>query len=203
MTDGNPTSPDTDPSSGFTLVELMVGIAVSSILLVGLFQLLTDLANFQNSYRTSSIRNHRRAALVRILDQDLTSLPKAKPDFVGHPDEFYRTTVSYDPEEGHRLETRVHYYLRATDEGQQLRRETRWTDLQDGYDDPRTIRTADRIDFRYLTASGATLRSTRGKDRTVTAVVIRLPEANLTVPVESKSSDEESDGSGTVTPPGQ
>lgn len=182
----------------------MVGIAVSSFLLVGLFQLLTDLANFQRSYRSSSLENHRRAAIVRILDQDLTSIPKAEPDFVGRPDEFYRTTVAYDPEEGHRLETRVHYYLRSTDDGQELRRETQWTDLQDSFEDPRTLHQADRIDFRYLTASNEVLRSTPGKDRRITGVVVRLPEENLTVPVQPQSSDDEEEaGGGTATPAGQ
>lgn len=181
----------------------MVGIAVSSFLIVGLFQLLTDLANFQRSYRNASLENHRRAALVRILDQDLTSIPKTKTDFVGHADEFYRTTVAYDPEEGYRLETRVHYYVRATEEGQQLRRETRWVDLQEDFNDARVLHEAERISFRYLTGSGETIRSTPGTNRQVTAVVIRLTERNLTVPVQPEPSDEEEEtGGGPITPPG-
>lgn len=175
---------------GFTLVELMVGIAVSSLLIVGLFQLLTDLSKFQQKYSETAVNNHRRAALVRILSQDLTALPRAKPEFEGGPTEFSRTTVAVHPTEGHRMETRVRYFIRREDSMAELHRETRWIDLQEDYGESRVLLEASSMSFRYRIDDNRTVRSPSPEEDTVKALVLRLPEDDMTLPIREKSEDE-------------
>jgi prepilin-type N-terminal cleavage/methylation domain-containing protein len=177
-------------AGGFTLVELMVGIAVSSLLIVGLFQLLTDLSKFQRQYSNAARNNHRRATLVRILSRDLSSLPQAKPEFEGGPTEFHRTTVATHPTEGYRLETRVRYFIRREDSVAQLHRESRWIDLQNNYTESRLLLEAASMSFRYRLDNSRTVRSPSPERDTVRAVILRLPEGNLTLPVREKSEDQ-------------
>lgn len=182
-------------SAGFTLIELLVGIAVSSILLMGLFQLLGELTTLRATFREQSRRTHRRVALQRLLYQDLYSLPAKKSEFQGTPDEFYRTTVAHSGDRGLLLESRVHYFTRRQDDKINLLRETRWVDLQDGYENQKVLFSAESIQFRYITKSGRTVRSSSGANEAIAGVHIKTGDLSLTVPVAKKPEDK-SDGEG-------
>jgi hypothetical protein len=170
----------------------MVGIAVSSLLIVGLFQLLTDLSKFQRQYADSALTNHRRAALVRILSQDLSGLPRDKPEMEGQATEFYRTTVAVHPTKGHRMQTRVRYFIRRNDDRAQLYRASRWVDLQDDFSEPRLLYESPSMSFRYR-IDDRTVRSPSPDEDTIRAVVLRLPRSDLMLPVRQKSKESNTD----------
>lgn len=179
-------------NAAFTLIELLVGIAVSTILLLGLFQLLADLSLLQMKYEQQSRESHQQASLVRIMNQDLTSLPKSEPDFVGRKREFIRTTVAYHPEKNHRLETRIRYYTRSREDGKTaLLRQSKWVDLQDDFDQPRVLLEATSIDFSYRTVNNVEVQKNAGVDSRIGTVIIQMADKSLSFPISHRSDDDE------------
>lgn len=174
---------------GFTLIELLVGIAVSSLLLVALFQLLSDLTTLRESFRRRSHNSHQRTALNRLLTQDLLGSPVKKSDFRGATKEFYRTVPTYDTEQNMTLETRVHYYVRSTGPKQELHREIKWMDLTEKYHSDKHLLTANSIKFSYLPKDGAWRGRTGGEESTTIALRISWDDTSLTFPVAPSKDD--------------
>jgi prepilin-type N-terminal cleavage/methylation domain-containing protein len=184
---------------GFTLIELLIGIAVSSILLVGLFQLLTELTMLRRQFATSSSKTHQQVTLTRVLDQDLTALPMSKANFIGRRREFYRTTVAHAPNRNLRMETRVHYFIRAQNNRMALLREARWVDMQNRFGEPEVLYSASSIRFQYRTVNNRTVRSL-SENETAAFVTIELPDNTITIPLGRRPDRSEQQEQTTPTP---
>lgn len=178
---------------GFTLIELLVGIGVSSILIIGLFQLLSDLSILREQFQSASIASHQRVALNRFFSQDLLGSPRTEPEFEGASKEFYRTVPIYDPNKNMTLETRVHYYVESTQKEQHLKREIKWVDLNDRYHSKITLLRADYITLSYRAENGEWQNRTASGDAKTIALKVEWDDNGIVFPVTNKKSDSEDD----------
>lgn len=189
----DPTAKSVGPTgsnrSGFTLIELMVGISVAGLLFVALFQLLSNLTTIKETYFHRSMRTHRQTALKRVLLQDLHALPVTRVNFSGSRNEFRRTTVAHSPGRGLLLETRVHYFTRANEQSESLYREIKWVDLQDDFQEPRRLLESKSIEFSYLTESGQFVSKTSTAGKKIAGVKLETADFTVTVPAGVKSDE--------------
>jgi prepilin-type N-terminal cleavage/methylation domain-containing protein len=141
---------------GFTLLEALVGIAISSILLVAVFQFATEIITFRDSLLGRGLDDQRKVALAQLLHQDLTSVPRGEMDFSARSDQFSRRTISheYHNEQRSILDTRVKYYVRSREGNEQLLRQWRWSEIHTRFRDPQLLLSAKNISIQYKLEDG-------------------------------------------------
>ncbi len=139
---------------GFTLIEMMVGIAATSLLLVAVFQFAAKLITFRETVYRTGQKTHRKVVLNQLLHQDLTAIPRGEANFEASRDRFTRRTVTYDSEKGRLMETIVQYVIRHEEGEDRLYRRWRWAELQDEYRNVDRLIRADRIEILYRDGSG-------------------------------------------------
>lgn len=166
-------------NSGFTLLEMVVGIAISSMLILAVFQLMNDFTSLYARLSGISQRDHRRVGLRQILDHDLNSIPVGSPEFEGNKKELFKTTPSREGDDLYLLETRVHYYIETENDKSRLFREWKRTDLHDEFKQRQRLLTADSLSFSYRESSGNWVSRTDEVDKSVQAVRLNWNESKL------------------------
>lgn len=166
---------------GFTLLELLAALSVTAILVLAVFETVSYYTSLTESVRQKSLERHRRAALRRLLWQDLHNKPVGEPNLSGDPDELARTTVSMESERSLALDTRIRYYVRQRDDRQVLYREWKWSDIHTDTQPPQSLIGAERIEFGYRGPRSSWFKTTQRAD-TVTAVRLQWGDESVQVP---------------------
>jgi len=172
----------TSSSPGFTLLEMLVAIAVGSMVLIACFEIW---AQTDRLVQLFSSENHNRqldAALTHLLYADLTNHPQTEPKLVGTQDEIRRTTVSYESEDRRVLDTRVRYQVRDLDDGNALVRDWKWVDLQNQFHNSEQLLTADRISFEFRLSTGEWVNSIPTETK-IHTIRLNVDDRNYLFPV--------------------
>jgi len=140
--------------NGFTLIEVMVGIAVSSILIVAVFQFLGRLITFREETLRRGLEVHHRVAVVQLLHQDLMSVPVGEMTFRADRGEFSRRTVTHETAESRIMDSKVLYDVRLEEGKEHLYREWKWSEIHDDFRKERRLISAEEITIEYRTSEG-------------------------------------------------
>lgn len=134
---------------GFTLLEMIVGIAISSVLLVAVFQFLGKLITFRQSLVERGLKNQERVNLAQLLHHDLMSIPRGEMKFSGDRNQFTRRTVSHETDESKWMDVLVRYRIRNEQGKDHLYRSWRWSDIHSDYQESERLLTAKSITINY------------------------------------------------------
>lgn len=170
---------------GFTLLELTAGLAVISLLVLGVLGAVARFTDMQERLGVTTRERHRRAVLARLLWEDLNHQPVGEPSPEGTSRRFERTTVSYESDRMLRLDTRVRYDVRQRGGERRLIRRWRWVDLQEDYRGAETLIRSDRLRFSYRGRDGRWVSDTRDVEQLTALRLIwgEGPRERVVVPV--------------------
>jgi len=167
---------------GFTLIEMLVGIAATSILLIAVFQFLGDLVTLRSRLFQRGERIHEKIALGDLLHRDLTAVPRGEMSFNASRDEFFRRTVSRETPESKLLDTRVRYAVEQENGRDHLYRYWKWSEIHNSYQEGDRLLSASKITLNYRTAEGQWAESPL-KDVRPRAVRVEWDHQSVVVPV--------------------
>lgn len=173
----------TDRDSGFTLIELIVGIAATTILLLAIFRFATDLITLRETISRQGNKTHNKVVFNELLHQDLSSIPRGKRLFQAKRDQFTRRAVTVESENGRRMETIVRYVIRQEGDGERLYRQWRWADIQDEFRNEEQLISDKRVEIEYLDDEGQ-WRARPGRNRPG-AIRISWSDSTISVPLAS------------------
>lgn len=168
--------------SGFTLIEMLVGIAVTSILLIAVFQFLGDLITLRSRLFERGKRVHQRVALADFLHRDLSAVPRGEMSFRTNRNEFSRRTVSRETPESKLLDTRVRYSIEKENGRDHLYRYWRWSEIRNSFQEGERLLSAPDIILSYRRENGQ-WHQTPLEDERPRAVRIEWNKQSVVVPV--------------------
>ncbi len=174
---------------GFTLLELLAGIAVGSLLLVFVFQLLTYLTAARSHLKNRGLDHHRRQVLWTILNRDLTSLPVGKRELQGTKNKLSFITVVPESDRHLQLQTKVQYTVEPASKGQKLYRRWKWVDLHDDYQAKELLARGKEIYFHYSAKPAKWVSSIAELKRSPRSVRLQIDEQELLVDCLHNQSD--------------
>lgn len=176
------TSRGTDaPEAGFTLLELLAGLAVGSLLVLAVFQFLHQFYALNHRLRSTTREEHVRTVLTRLLWTDVNNQPVGEPNLEGREREFARTTATYQSQDHLLMDTRVRYFVDERNNQQALIREWKWPAIHSDTQPGTVLLRADEIRFEYQLPRGDWIPEVRGGD-TVTQIRLHWADQNLVVP---------------------